>query len=140
MDPADAAKIVTGYTGLRGMAYQTAFPLITAVDKASGACTLSAPLPKSLEPGNIELTVLKYQPFAGSQFADGSANPACQETLEGWKQYVAAVGYFAKNILGDPVSNESGFDLEVWNEYTFGSQFLGISRTITRPRPSSRRS
>ena len=123
----DVDAVVPGYTGLTGMAYQTAYPLITAIDKTTGVCTLSAPLPKPLVDGDRDLTTLKYRPFSGPEYADGTANPAAQETLEGWKKYVLAVCYFARDIVGDVVSNDSGFNVEVWNEYTFGSQFLDIA-------------
>lgn len=119
-----AGTVRPGCTGLRGLAYQTAFPLITDVDANTGTCRLSAPLPKALPAGRLELLSLRYPPFGGQTFADGSPNPAAQETLDGWMAYVKAVCQFAKTALGTEGKPDAGFDLEVWNEYTFGSQFL----------------
>ncbi len=112
------------YSGLRGQSYQIAYPLITSVDTSSGKCTLSAPLTKPIPAGDIEVVTLKYQPFSGRTFQDGAFNPASDETISGWKSYVAAVCQFAKSILFDPTAGDAGFDIEVWNEYTFGSEFL----------------
>ncbi len=117
-------SIVLHRTGLRGQAYQCAFPLILSADKESGRCELSAPLRKAIEPGQIDLVTLRYAPFGGKVFVDGTANPAAEETLRGWMLYVSGVCNFAKQALGTAGSKDAGFDLEVWNEYTFGSQFL----------------
>jgi len=129
-------SIVLGNTGLRGQAYQTGFPLIVKTEKDTGRCELSAPLTKALKDGPLELFTLKYRPFAGKTFADGAPNPAAQETVEGWKNYMSVICTFAKEALenGDPLNPplgkggkatpDAGFDIEVWNEYTFGSQFL----------------
>jgi hypothetical protein len=116
--------IVLGRTGLRGQAYQIAFPLITAVDAASGRCELSAPLTKGVKKGLLHLYVLKYAPFAGAVYEDGSPNPNCRETFDGWMAYVAGICRACKKGLGTEGAADAGFDLEVWNEYTFGSQFL----------------
>lgn len=127
LDAAAMESVIPGYTGFRGMADQVAFPLITAFDRSTGACTLSAPLPKAVPAGELDMAVLKYQPFSAPRFADGSVNKASQETVDGWKQYVGSLCYFVRDIVGDVVSNDSGFDVEVWNEYSFGSQFLDIA-------------
>ncbi len=68
LTPADLESVVPGYTGLTHMEYQTAYPLITAVDKSTGVCTLSAPLPKAVPTGELELATLKYRPFSESGF------------------------------------------------------------------------
>lgn len=127
------AGIRPKYTGLTRMAYQTMYPIITSVDSASGRCELSAPLPKDLEPGSITLVQLKYQPISGQQFADGTQNPAALETLNGWMKYVKTVTTFAKNVLGTNDASDAGFDLEVWNEMTFGSHFLDINQYYNPP-------
>jgi hypothetical protein len=114
-----------GYTGFGSILPQRqAFPLITAVDPATGRCELSAPLPKALPAGPLVLADLKYHPFSGPILADGTPNPWAQETVEGWKTYVRTVCEFAKQTLGTAGQNDAGFDLEVWNELTFGSDFL----------------
>ncbi|MBE3134647.1 MAG: hypothetical protein IMZ55_14345, partial [Acidobacteria bacterium] len=123
-----------GYTGLRGMAYQIAFPLVAKVDKDTGRCDLSAPLPKPLAAGRLELYTLKYAPFGGEFLADGKPNPAARETVDGWMTYVAAICRFAKEALGTEGAADAGFDLEVWNELTFGSHFLEDRHYYDPPR------
>ena len=122
------AKIRVGYTGLdraKGGA-PIAFPLITAF-AADGTATLSAPLPADLPAGDITLQELKYQPFQdGVTLVDGTALPAARETYQGWLRYARATGEFARAIMGTP--DDAGFDIEVWNEQSFGSNFLDINR------------
>jgi hypothetical protein len=119
--------IVPGYTGLKGMAYQTMYPVITGCDPATGICQLSAPLPKALSAGAIELNKLIVQPIGGTVFADGTPNPAAQETLDGWLAYVKNTASFVKRVMNTGNSADAGFDMEVWNEMTFGSHFLDIN-------------
>ncbi|MFD2328454.1 PA14 domain-containing protein [Cohnella sp. GCM10020058] len=121
------AGIVVGYTGLSGQAYQTMYPIITSVDAKSGRLTLSAPLTKELKAGSLRLTRLKYRPFSGTVYSGGKANPAGQATMDGWTRYVKTVTMQVKKMLGTNGSADAGFDLEVWNEVTFGSQFLDIN-------------
>ncbi|WP_040952931.1 PA14 domain-containing protein [Gorillibacterium massiliense] len=122
----DVQQIKPYYTGLQNMAYQTMYPVITKVDAATGQATLSAPLPKDLPVGNVDLTKLKYQPFSGKTYADGTSNPAAQETLDGWLRYVKTVTGFVRDVLGTTGKTDAGFDVEVWNELSFGSQFTKI--------------
>ncbi len=115
------------YSGLKGQAYQIAFPRIVKIEKLAEKrykCTLSAPLNRELRAGSIWVMTQRYQPFAGAVFADGTPNPAAKETLEGWMLYVKGICDLAKSCLGTEGKDDAGFDLEVWNEYTFGSQFL----------------
>ncbi|SDC02446.1 PA14 domain-containing protein [Paenibacillus sp. UNCCL117] len=121
------AGIVPRYTGLVNMAYQSMYPVITSIDPVTGRCELSAPLPRAIAKGELTLRKFKYQPFSGAVFEGGAPNPAAQETLDGWVKYVATVTKYVKNTLGTAGSADAGFDLEVWNEYTFGSQFLDIN-------------
>jgi hypothetical protein len=53
---------------------------------------------------------------------------AAQETLDGWMAYVAGICRLAKEALGTEGQPDAGFTLEVWNEYSFGSNFLDINR------------
>ncbi|WP_159882581.1 PA14 domain-containing protein [Paenibacillus puerhi] len=121
------AGIVPRYTGLINMAYQSMYPVITSVDPVTGRCELSAPLPRAIAKGDLMLRLFKYQPFSGATFQDGTPNPAAQETLDGWVRYVKTVTNYVKKNLGTAGAADAGFDLEVWNEYTFGSQFLNIN-------------
>ena len=124
---ADTTQVRPGYCGFSSLTdYKAGYPLIDHVDAASGRCVLSAPLPKDLKAGGITLIELRYRPFSGATFKDGQVNPACVETLQGWMDYVAAVTSTAKAGLGTEKATDAGFDLEVWNELTFGSNFLSI--------------
>jgi len=136
VDKTDDIKL--GYTGLRGQAYQIGFPLIVKVEKETGRCELSAPLPKPVAAGRLELYTLKYAPFGGEFFADGTPNPAAKETVDGWMTYVAAICRIAKETLGAEGAADAGFDLEVWNEYTFGSQYLEDKNYYSPPREYKR--
>jgi len=127
-------EIVLGRTGLRGQDYPVAFPLITAVDAATGRCTLSAPLKKAVPAGNLDLTTLKYEPFGGATCADGTPNKALDETVAGWMTYVAALTRFVRETLANGNPRDAGFDLEVWNELTFGSHFLEDKHYYNPPR------
>ena len=92
--------------------------LITKVS-ANHVATLSRPLPVALEPGEHKGTTLLYAPFGPPKLPTGAPNPAFQATLGGWLSYVATVSREAQSVFGP-----GGYDLEVWNELTFGSQFL----------------
>lgn len=117
--------IRAGYTGFGSLVPQRlGFPLITAVDSSTGRCELSAPIPKDLTAGPLVLADLKYHPFSGPFLVDGTPNPWAQETIEGWKTYVRTVCLFVKEMLGTEGHTDAGFDLEVWNELSFGSDFL----------------
>lgn len=112
----DAAGIVAGKTGLSNVtAYIAAQILVTAVKGTT--VTLSMPLPKAILAGQtLPMATLKYRPFS----VPGSED--YKETLAGWKSYVLTVGGLASQYLG-----AGNFDLEVWNELTFGSNFLDIN-------------
>jgi hypothetical protein len=120
------SEIKPHYTGLRGMG-PAMFPIITEVDMATGKCVLSAPLPKEVPQGAFNLVKLKYQPFSGPVFADGTPNPASQETLNGWMNYIRAVTNAVREDLGTAGASDAGFDIEVYNEYTFGYHYLNIN-------------
>ncbi|CAI6036401.1 hypothetical protein [Cohnella sp. JJ-181] len=123
----NVAGIVPHYTGLSGQAYQTMYPVVTAVDAKTGKLTLSAPLTNALKAGDLQLTRLKYRPLSGTQFSNGKENPAAQQTLAGWGTYLSTVTKAVMRALGtENNAMDKGFDLEVWNEMTFGSQFLDI--------------
>ena len=94
--------------------------LITSVG-SGGVATLSRALPRPLAAGPHPGTVLLYAPFSDPKLADGSPSPAFDATLKGWLSYVRTVTRQASAIFGP-----GGFDLEVWNELTFGSEFLNV--------------
>jgi hypothetical protein len=117
---ASAEKVVLGKTGFNNLGGGYAAPnvLITAVN-AEDVATLSKPLPAALTAGSHGATTVLYAPFGPPELADGERNPVFQETLDGWLSYVATICKKAASIFGP-----EGYDLEVWNELTFGSQFL----------------
>ncbi len=96
--------------------------LITKVS-SSGVATLSRPLPAALASGSYKGATLLYAPFASPTLPDGAANPAFKATLDGWLRYVSVVSKLAAGIFGP-----GGYDLEIWNELSFGSQFLDAEK------------
>ena len=132
----DVKALRVGYSGLTGLTtYKAAEAIITAFDEKTGRCELSKPLPKALKAGDkVKLHTLKYQPFAGAVLGDGSPNPAAQETLDGWMLYVKGICRLTREALGTAGKADAGFDLEVWNEYSFGSNFLDEKHYYDPPR------
>ncbi|HXX94294.1 MAG TPA: hypothetical protein VEN81_11725, partial [Planctomycetota bacterium] len=112
---AEPDRFTVGRTGLSGLTdYWAAEALLTAVDPASGLCTLSKPLPKDLKAGKVPMATLKYLPL------HPPGTPEFDETVQGWIRYATLVG---------KLSLEAGiddFDLEIYNELTFGTKFLDI--------------
>ncbi len=110
--------IVAGRTGLSDISeFWAAEILITQVD--ADRCGLSKPLPKPLRAGTVlKLATLRYAPF-------GAAGTAA--TLAGWERYVGTIATFASQPLGTAAAADKGFDLEIWNELSFGSNFLAIA-------------
>ena len=118
LTPASAAVVVPGKTGFDGLAFGGDPDIL--IDSVAGEhATLSKPLPAALPAGAHKGATLLYAPFTEPILANGEPNPAFQETLAGWLSYVATVCKEAASIFGP-----EGYDLEVWNELSFGSQFL----------------
>ncbi len=119
LTPASAAQVVPGKTGFNHLSFAgDPDVLITSVG-AGGVATLSKPLPAALAAGAHAGATLLYAPFGPPELSTGEPNPAFQATLAGWLSYVATICKEAQSIFGP-----EGYDLEVWNELTFGSQFL----------------
>ena len=53
--------------------------------------------------------------------------------MAGWLAYTRVIATEAKRVLGTEGAADAGFDLEVWNELTFGSQFLSINNYYEKP-------
>jgi len=114
-------NVVIGKTGLTGQPgiYQTAWPLITAVDNATGVCQLSAPLVAAISSGTqITLVTLLYHPFSPLVYSDNTTSPWAMETVNGWMTYVSSLFTIVREILGTAGTDDVGFDAEVWNEVT----------------------
>lgn len=126
LTPASAAAVVPGKSGFNQLSFGgDPDILITAIGPGDTA-TLSKPLPNALPAGAHKGTTLLYAPFQPPLLANGQPNPAFRETLAGWLTYVRAVSREAASILGP-----EGYDLEVWNELSFGSQFLNAESYYT---------
>ena len=112
----DPSGVVPWYTGIGYLSgYTAAEVMITSIDSA-GNCTLSKPLPAAFTSGaHIQLNTLKYMPFCqlGTYQYD--------DTASGWVKYAMLVC----KMLTDAGINE--FDLEMWNELSFGSAFLNVN-------------
>ena len=122
VDLTDASGLIPGYSGLSnlGGSYWAADALITSI--SGNTITLSKPLPDALQAGQVvPMATLKYRPFSDP------SGPEYQDTVAGWDRYVGNVAAFVTNELGTAGASDKGFDLEVWNELTFGSEFLHIN-------------
>ena len=119
LDAASATAVVPGRTGFNSLSFGgSPDVLIESVD-ADGVATLSRPLPADLPAGPHPGATLRYAPFGPPQLSDGRPNPAFEQTMAGWLRYVDTICAEADAVFG-----EGGYDLEVWNELSFGSEFL----------------
>jgi hypothetical protein len=99
---------------------------ITGID--GDQLTLSKPLPEALSSGQVvDFVTLKYRPFS----KPGSREQ--QETVAGWRKYTSTVAAHVAKLYGTRGQQDIGFDLEVWNELTFGSDFLNINNYYDPP-------
>lgn len=131
LDQASAHAVVPGKTGLNDLQGRRAADVIfTSVD-AAGWATLSRPLPRDLPAGPHPAATLRFAPFGPPRLEDGRVNPLFRETLMGWLYYVRAVTREARAALGS-----DAFDVEIWNELSFGSDFLYQETYYDPPRES----
>jgi hypothetical protein len=121
LSAASAAQVVPWKTGFDGLAFGGSPDVLITSVSPSGVASLSRPLGQALPAGAHGGTTLRYVPFESPTLPGGEPNPVFGETLDGWLQYVGAVSHEAASVLGP-----GGFDLEVWNELSFGSQYLNI--------------
>jgi hypothetical protein len=115
---ASAREVVPGRSGLDAVGNKAADVIFTGVSP-DGTATLSKPLPQRLDAGPKAATTLRYEPFGPPRLADGRRNPRFEETLDGWLRYVRTVVRETREVVGS-----QAFDVEIWNELTFGSDFL----------------
>lgn len=115
VDAASAAQIVPNLSGFNGLTAGRANEVI--FKSVSGTTvTLSKPLPIALSAGSRAADTLKYQPF----YFPGT--PEFEATLAGWLRYADLIRQEGNRILGN-----GNFDFEIWNELTFGSDFLYLT-------------
>jgi hypothetical protein len=119
LTPSSAAQVVPGKTGFDDVSFGGAPDILITALGSGGVAQLSRPLAAALPAGAHKGSTLRYAPFGAPKLPDGTANPAFQATLAGWLSYVATVNREAESIFGP-----GGYDFEVWNEFSFGSQFL----------------
>ena len=120
-----------GRSGLSGLSdYWAAEALITAINPDTREVTLSKPLPKDLPAGKVRMATLKYAPL------HPAGTPEFDETASGWVRHALHVCRLAEE------AGVEEFDLEIWNELTFGTHFLDINDyyakdapKITKPQP-----
>jgi hypothetical protein len=127
LTPASAALVVPGRTAFDNLYFEGPDVFVTSVT-AGGLATLSRPLRKPLAAGPHGGATLRYAPFELPKLANGEANPVFKETLDGWLKYVGAVNRIAASVIG-----AGNYDLEVWNELSFGSQFLNAENYYSAP-------
>ena len=119
--------LVIGHSGLSDPHhYVAAEYLITKID--GNRVSLSKPLPNNTAAGTkAPMATLKYAPFGDAGTREGKA------TLDGWKRYVRTIANFAAATLGTTGSSDLGFDMEIWNEMSFGSNFVDQNRYYDPP-------
>jgi len=119
----DVHDLVIGRSGLSQLSdYWAAETLITAIDVTTGVCQLSKPLPKDLKAETlVPMATLKYLPLhpVGTSEYD--------ETADGWVKYASLICALVQEAGIDE------FDIEIWNELTFGTKFLTISNYTDAP-------
>ncbi len=133
-NPTSLSQAVPGRSGLNNLTdYWAAEDIFTKID-SNGEVTLSKPLPKDLPAGNVPAATLKYLPFYPSKLkSNGEIPTQFTETMRGWLDYVKVVTTEAKKALGTEGKPNAGFDVEIWNELTFGSHFLDINQYYQQP-------
>jgi hypothetical protein len=128
---ASADLVVPGKTGFSGLSFGGAPDILIESVDSHGVAGLSKPLPAKLAAGDHKGATLLYAPFGSPRLSGGDPNPAFQATLAGWLGYVGTVSEEAESVFG-----AGGYDLEVWNELSFGSQFLDQANYYSPPRES----
>ena len=118
----DTDGLVDGRSGLSNLTgYWAAEALVTKINGKT--VTLSKPLPEAITAGTrVDMATLKYRPFSKPESED------YRRTIQGWRHYLDTVAEVAAEALGTTGQDDLGFDLEVWNELTFGTKFLYVNR------------
>ncbi|MGZ4397491.1 MAG: hypothetical protein ACXVZ1_03635 [Gaiellaceae bacterium] len=115
LDSESVSRVLPSLTGLDSEKGVAAAMLFTRV--AGTTVTLSQPLDRDLAPGFYDASTLRYQPFGQT------GTSGFEQTLQGWVDYAGVVTREVKAVLGS-----DAFDVEVWNELSFGSDFLDVNR------------
>lgn len=112
----DTGGLIVNYSGLNNITQPCAAEAI--ITRINGqTITISKPLQSPIEAGQtVRVATLKYRPFSPPGTTDYN------NTVSGWQKYVGQVNAYVSGILG-----AGSFDLEIWNELSFDSQFLYIN-------------
>ncbi len=137
---ASAKGLKVGYSGLTG--YFTS-PTQTSLDYLSPVQIMAPALITNIKGKTITLSKpvgipipaeatlvfnqLLYKPWSEIGTADYNA------TMAGWTSYLGAISTFMQTVLGTAGAADLGFDLELWNETSFGSSFLDINNYYASP-------
>ncbi len=113
----DVSDIIPHRTGLCNLTdYWACEVFFTKVNSETKECELSKPLPKDLKAGEaVLLGTLKHLPI--QVYPPGT--PEFEDTVNGWVHYALRVCDLAKR------AGIEDFDIEIWNELSFGSWFVG---------------
>jgi len=113
----DVSDLVPHYSGISNLTgYIMNEVFITKIDPQTKKVELSKPLPKEIKDGEeIVVSTMKYLP------AHPVGTKEFEEMAEGWLKYVKLVCETAKKAGLE----DKDFELEIWNELSFGSAFMG---------------
>lgn len=115
------SDLTAGYSGLSTDGWMAEI-LFTDFDQATNTVKLSKPLPMDIASGTqVEVHRLKYLPL----YTVGT--PQFEETAKGWLKYVQLV---MELVRRNSITN---YELEIWNELTFGSEYLTINNYYDPP-------
>ncbi len=96
--------------------------IFTEFDQTTRTVKLSKPLPVDITPGtSVQVQTLKYLPLYPADTLQ------FEETSKGWLKYVQLV----LNLMWQ--NNLTNYEMEIWNELTFGSEYLSINNYYDPP-------
>jgi hypothetical protein len=122
IDPSQVAGIQIGRTGLQGGNIM-GFYLFTEAN-VDGTIKLSQPLKVAIKAGaNTTCKLMLRPPWVAAVLEDKvTPNPEFEGNMLAWLDYAGNTCRKVKELYG---SDE--FDVEIWNELSFGSQWLNIN-------------
>ena len=132
LTPRTARRVRPGRTGIDDPSGKAADVIFTSI-RPNGRAVLSKPLPRALPAGPQRAATLSYEPFGPPRLSNGRPNPRFEATLRGWLDYARTTVRQARAALGG-----DDFDVEIWNELSFGSDFLFQERYYSPPRERGR--
>jgi hypothetical protein len=107
-----------------GVAAGNMFVSYTPVSSTQAIVGLSKKLGAAIRfPYQLPVSLLKYRPLLNSGSDQTPTDADTIQALDGWSRYTKNVCTKVRELLYDPL-NYVGYDVEVWNELTFGSNFI----------------